>query len=410
VSTSPTSARPIFLPTLLARLNRIAPGVRIRTLPMPTEAAQDALKSGEVDLAIGNLPDFRAGFYQQRLFPDRYVCAVRRDHPQIGQRLTARQFAAASHAIAMPAGTGHGIILRTLMEHGLEHRIVLQVQNFLVLPNIVATTDLLAIVPHSVGSQLSRYNDIKLLPVPIPIPPFDIKQCWHERFHDDAGNRWLRQQFVEPLLAFDRPARPAYPVLSIDNTIPIQYYHRLDHRHGLVLVRRMPAIGELQQFDAGRVARRGPPQSPRPAPWCRIRRPRPGWPGWGSGYAAGSPRCSRRGNRDAARCRSSPGRSVDIAVVLAELGRQVGGLEGHLGRRDAADRDVLDEAMRRHDHQARHRMAGAGMQQRDRGAVGMADQHRVFDPSAASTSGRPPCPRGACSRCRRAPASRSDWP
>lgn len=186
-----------FLPTLLARLSAIAPGVRIRTLPMPTEAAQDALKSGEVDLAIGNLPDFRAGFYQQRLFPDHYVCAVRRKHPAIGQRLSARQFAAASHAIAMPAGTGHGVILRTLMEHGLEDRIVLQVQNFLVLPNIVATTDLLAIVPHSVGSQLSRHIDVKLLPLPIPIPPFVIKQCWHERFHDDAGNRWLRQQFAE---------------------------------------------------------------------------------------------------------------------------------------------------------------------------------------------------------------------
>jgi len=186
-----------FLPTLLARLSAIAPGVRIRTLPMPTEAAQDALKSGEVDLAIGNLPDFRAGFYQQRLFPDHYVCAVRRKHPAIGQRLTARQFAAASHAIAMPAGTGHGVILRTLMEHGLEDRIVLQVQNFLVLPNIVATTDLLAIVPHSVGSQLSRHIDVKLLPLPIPIPPFVIKQCWHERFYDDAGNRWLRQQFAE---------------------------------------------------------------------------------------------------------------------------------------------------------------------------------------------------------------------
>lgn len=186
-----------FLPTLLARLSAIAPGVRIRTLPMPTEAAQEALKSGEVDLAIGNLPDFRAGFYQQRLFPDHYVCAVRRKHPAIGQRLSARQFAAASHAIAMPAGTGHGVILRTLMEHGLEDRIVLQVQNFLVLPNIVATTDLLAIVPHSVGSQLSRHIDVKLLPLPIPIPPFVIKQCWHERFHDDAGNRWLRQQFAE---------------------------------------------------------------------------------------------------------------------------------------------------------------------------------------------------------------------
>jgi DNA-binding transcriptional LysR family regulator len=186
-----------FLPRLLAHLSRIAPGVRIRTLPMPTAAAQEALKSGEVDLAIGNLPDFRAGFYQQRLFPDYYVCMVRRDHPAIGRRITARQFATASHAIATPAGTGHGIIERSLIEHNLESRIVLRAQNFLVLPSIIATTDLIALVPHSVGSQLSRYNDIKLLPAPILIPAFDVKQCWHERFHDDEGNRWLRQQFAE---------------------------------------------------------------------------------------------------------------------------------------------------------------------------------------------------------------------
>lgn len=186
-----------FLPRLLERLNRIAPGVRIRTLPMPPVSAEDALRNGEVDLAIGNLPDFRAGFYVQRLFRDRYVCVVRKDHPTIGERVTARQFAAASHAIVTPGGWGHGIIERTLIEHGLEQRITLRMQNFLVLASIVATTDMVAIVPHSVGSQLSQHNAVKLLPLPIAIPAFDIKQCWQERFHDDRGNRWLRQQFME---------------------------------------------------------------------------------------------------------------------------------------------------------------------------------------------------------------------
>lgn len=186
-----------FLPQLLARLNRIAPGVRIRTLPMPPELAEDALRNGEVDLAIGNLPDLGAGFYVQRLFRDRYVCVVRKDHPAIGERITEKQFAAAAHAIVTPGGWGHGIIERTLIEHGLEQRITLRMQNFLVLASIVATTDMVAIVPHSVGSQLSRQNEVKLLPLPIAIPAFDIKQCWQERFHDDQGNRWLRQQFVD---------------------------------------------------------------------------------------------------------------------------------------------------------------------------------------------------------------------
>jgi DNA-binding transcriptional LysR family regulator len=138
-----------------------------RAHPHPADAARGGrgcLRNGEVDLAIGNLPDFRAGFYQQRLFRDRYVCMVRKDHPSIGERITARQFAAASHAIVTPGGWGHGIIERTLIEHGLEQRIALRMQNFLVLASIVATTDLVAIVPHSVGSQLSQHNDVKLLP------------------------------------------------------------------------------------------------------------------------------------------------------------------------------------------------------------------------------------------------------
>ncbi|MDO8787955.1 MAG: LysR family transcriptional regulator [Sulfuritalea sp.] len=186
-----------FLPRLLARLNRTAPGVRIHTRPMPPESAENALRTGEVDLAIGNLPDLGAGFFMQRLFRDRYVCVVRKGHPVIGERITARQFAAASHAIVTPGGWGHGIIERTLVEHGLEQCITLRMQNFLVLASIVATTDMVAIVPHSVGSQLSQHNDVKLLPLPITIPAFDIKQCWQERFHDDKGNRWLRQQFME---------------------------------------------------------------------------------------------------------------------------------------------------------------------------------------------------------------------
>lgn len=186
-----------FLPRLLQRLNRIAPGVRIRTLPMPSESGEDALRNGEVDLAIGNLPNLGAGFYVQRLFRDRYICVVRKNHPVIGSRITTRQFAAAAHAIVTPDGWGHDVIERVLIEHGLEQRIALRMQNFLVLASIIASTDMVAIVPHSIGSQLSLHNEVKLLPLPITIPAFDIKQCWQERFHDDRGNRWLRQQFME---------------------------------------------------------------------------------------------------------------------------------------------------------------------------------------------------------------------
>ena len=34
--------------------------------------------------------------------------------------------------------------------------------------------------------------DVSILPLPVEMPKFQIKQHWHERFHHDAGNRWLR--------------------------------------------------------------------------------------------------------------------------------------------------------------------------------------------------------------------------
>ncbi len=62
----------------------------------------------------------------------------------------------------------------TLIAHGPERRITLHLQNFRVLASIVATTDRVAFVPHSVGSQLSQHNDVKQPLLPMAIPAFDV--------------------------------------------------------------------------------------------------------------------------------------------------------------------------------------------------------------------------------------------
>jgi DNA-binding transcriptional LysR family regulator len=38
---------------------------------------------------------------------------------------------------------------------------------------------------------------IKVFALPVPIPSFDLRIYWHERFHHDAPVRWLRNAFVE---------------------------------------------------------------------------------------------------------------------------------------------------------------------------------------------------------------------
>ena len=71
-----------------------------------------------------------------------------------------------------------------------------------------------------------------------------------------------------------------------------------------------------------------------------------------------------------------------VAVVAAELLREVRLLEKLRCLVDRLEAQRLDEHVRRHRHHAAHRVAGAGVDQRDRRAVGVADQYGVFHSQA----------------------------
>jgi DNA-binding transcriptional LysR family regulator len=68
-------------------------------------------------------------------------------------------------------------------------------------PVIVSQTDHVAIVPGRLGRVFASYPALKVVPSPIRIPSFEIKQHWHERYHLDPANRWLRALVAELFLA-----------------------------------------------------------------------------------------------------------------------------------------------------------------------------------------------------------------
>ncbi|HSW15830.1 MAG TPA: LysR family transcriptional regulator [Ramlibacter sp.] len=187
----------VFLPTLLRRLSDVAPGVNLHTVQLPVKEMREALESGEMDLAVGFIPDLAAGYYQQRLYNRSYVCVARSDHPHIGGTLSLKQYLAASHAIVSSPGTGHDVVERVLAEKGLQRRIALHVTHFLAIPLIVANTDLVVTIPTMLAESYLPTSNIKLLTPPLKMPIYAIKQYWHERFHEDPANRWLRELLCE---------------------------------------------------------------------------------------------------------------------------------------------------------------------------------------------------------------------
>jgi len=185
----------VLLPRLINHLQKTAPGLVIEAEKISPDSRR-RLESGDIDLAVGFTPDLEAGFYQQALFAQDFVCLASSDHPRIGAKLTGKAFSAEGHILVMPSGTGHSIVDKVLAKNKVERRVVLRVQSFLGVARIVAQTEFLVIVPRQLGNALAQQERVKVLEPPLPLPAYKVKLHWHERFNADAGNMWLRQSMM----------------------------------------------------------------------------------------------------------------------------------------------------------------------------------------------------------------------
>ena len=182
----------VLLPSLLNRLSTEAPEVVIEAVKVSVDS-QRQLESADLDLAVGFMPQLEAGFYQQTLFRQNFVCLVASSHPRVGERLTRRAFGTEGHIVVSSSGTGHAIVDQVLHKEGLKRRVALRLSSFLGVARIVAQTQLLVVVPRLLGETLALQEPVRLLPCPVPLPSYAVKQHWHERFNRDAGCMWLRQ-------------------------------------------------------------------------------------------------------------------------------------------------------------------------------------------------------------------------
>ncbi|MFC4313191.1 LysR family transcriptional regulator [Steroidobacter flavus] len=197
----------VFLPQILGRLNKIAPGLQLRTVNLPAPLLKPALRSGEVDIALGHFPDLAgAALFQQRLFSHSFVCIVRADHPTIKDEMTRRQFLDGLHAVVHPAGHMNDSLEAELQAQGLMRKVSVRIEHFLAVPTILSQSNLIFTVPYAIGEGLAKLADIKLVKPPFKAKPRVIRQHWHARYQRDAANRWLRSVVAE--LFMDKEIRP----------------------------------------------------------------------------------------------------------------------------------------------------------------------------------------------------------
>jgi DNA-binding transcriptional LysR family regulator len=203
----------VFLPELVERLRQAAPGMSLSTVRTTASNLREDMEAGKVDLAIGPLPQLKAGFFQRRLFRQRYVCLFRKGHPLDRKRLALDDFKAAEHLIIVSAGTGHGKVDDLIRRAGVERRVRLTVPHFVSVGHILRRSDMVATVTERLAESLAEPFDLRFLPHPVPLPEVAINVFWHAKVHRSPAHLWLRgllfDLFGEDKALGSAPAQPA---------------------------------------------------------------------------------------------------------------------------------------------------------------------------------------------------------
>ena len=187
----------VLLPQLAARLAKVAPHVDLWV-----HAFEDW---GDADLAAGKLDAVLApprgsarasGMFEKVLLTEDFTVVMRAGHPLSGGRLTLARYCEAPHLMVSPRGTPGSFVDDALAKVGRTRRVAMAVPHFLVVPYIIASSDLLATLASRIAARFAETLDVITMPPPIAVTRFGMALAWHERNHHDAAHRWFREQLI----------------------------------------------------------------------------------------------------------------------------------------------------------------------------------------------------------------------
>jgi DNA-binding transcriptional LysR family regulator len=184
----------LLLPKLITHCQETAPHLNFRMIEFEKDLVGDLLEKGTVDLAIGVFPQPPRQSLCLPLFEEYFVGIARRNHPALTQQpMTIEVFANLSHALHTIRRDEIGAIDRVLAQHNLQRRVALTVPHMLVLPAIIASTDLITVIPARMAQYFSRIDEIEVFELPIKLSSWTVSMLWSQLSDNDEASRWLRQ-------------------------------------------------------------------------------------------------------------------------------------------------------------------------------------------------------------------------
>jgi len=175
---------------LIAALREAAPRAMFSVSFLPQTQALEALRRGEIDLALGRFGPALAGFEVELLYEDRYCVAARRGHPRIRGAIDFQTYAQTGHVYATAGSESAGDTRWPTSEVITTLAAVPQWLTALVM---VASSDAIATCPRRLAERHADMLGLQVLDPPFEALRFEISAI-RRGGSQDAGVDWFLDQ------------------------------------------------------------------------------------------------------------------------------------------------------------------------------------------------------------------------
>ncbi len=184
----------VILPPLFQRLRRQAPAVQIESFLAKRRETTKELAAGRIDFAVDAPLNTDPQVRHVKLLEDRYVCAMRKGHPLAKDKITLDDYLSLTHIHISSRRSGLGLVDLALGKMGIQRKIALRSQHYLMASQVMQQTDMAMTVPESFAHR----HGLHAVDLPVnDVPAQETHLYWHESTDQDPANRWMREQLIE---------------------------------------------------------------------------------------------------------------------------------------------------------------------------------------------------------------------
>lgn len=186
--------RDLLLPSLFIKLREQAPKVKLKIISSGIPSLE-MLRDQGCHFAISPRPPNGSDIIHKRLFEDQYVVfydAKKRSAPK-----NISEFLEAEH-ISVVYDPPRPIALdEFLLEKNLRRNFAITVPSFSAIPAFLKDSTMLATLPSMV--KVNLFKDFASANVPVKCPGMPMYLIWHQKYHKDPTQLWIRKLLIESL-------------------------------------------------------------------------------------------------------------------------------------------------------------------------------------------------------------------